>query len=254
MTPRLHGLYSTSLYLPFSLLSRHLRAVTRKLRGKSSAHVQPTKLPQTSWKTLPRRGAAQVWDLSKRNGNVRPSEVAILSAAAAGCPDGEMIFEIGTFDGRTTLNLALNSAPGCRVITLDLPPDHPTAFQIAAGERHMIDKPRSGERYEAYQRRFPEKIGRIHQLYGDSATFDYTPYWDSCGLVFVDGSHAYDYVMADSRTAIRLARNGAIILWHDYGIWGGVTRALEELEERHQLGLTHIRGTSLVYWAKPLSA
>ena len=43
---------------------------------------------------------------------------------------------------------------------------------------------------------------------------------------------------------------GGVVVWHDYGIWEGVTKALEEMEQRERLGLTHIRGTSLVYWKR----
>jgi hypothetical protein len=39
-----------------------------------------------------------------------------------------------------------------------------------------------------------------------------------------------------------------LVLWHDYGVWNGATRALEELEDVENLGLRHIRGTSLVFW------
>jgi hypothetical protein len=46
-----------------------------------------------------------------------------------------------------------------------------------------------------------------------------------------------------------------MVMWHDYGAWEGVTRALEELEASRQLGLRHIRGTSLVFWrAKDVDA
>ena len=38
------------------------------------------------------------------------------------------------------------------------------------------------------------------------------------------------------------------MLWHDYGVWPGVTQALEELEASRWLGLVNIRGTSLVLW------
>ena len=38
------------------------------------------------------------------------------------------------------------------------------------------------------------------------------------------------------------------MLWHDYGVWPGVTQALEELEAARRLGLVNIRGTSLVFW------
>lgn len=98
---------------------------------------------------------------------------------------------------------------------------------------------------------FPESMMKVIQLYGDSASFDYTPYLNTCSMVFVDGSHAYNYVKADSSTALKLVSRGGCVVWHDYGVWDGVTRALEDINENQNLGLKHIRGTSLVYWRKP---
>jgi hypothetical protein len=83
---------------------------------------------------------------------------------------------------------------------------------------------------------------------GDSATFDWSAHLGRAGLVFVDGSHAYDYVVADTGTALRLVANKGMVIWHDYGVWDGVTRALEEIETSRHLGLRHVRGTSLVVW------
>jgi hypothetical protein len=134
------------------------------------------------------------------------------------------------------------------VHTLDLPPEQATAFAIESGERHLVDKPAPGARYRACAQTHPEAVAKIHQLLGDSATFDYTPYEASCSMVFVDGSHAYEYAMSDTRAAMKLVRPGGIIVWHDYGVWEGVTRALEEIERREHLGLRHIAGTSLVFW------
>jgi len=45
-----------------------------------------------------------------------------------------------------------------------------------------------------------------------------------------------------------MVKKGGRIVWHDYGIWDGVTKALTEVEAKEQLGLKSIRGTSLVYW------
>jgi hypothetical protein len=47
---------------------------------------------------------------------------------------------------------------------------------------------------------------------------------------------------------MRLVVPGGIVLWHDYGRWEGVSRALDELETERGLGLRHIAGTSLVAW------
>jgi predicted O-methyltransferase YrrM len=92
---------------------------------------------------------------------------------------------------------------------------------------------------------------RVVQLRGDSATFDWSPHYGRAGLVFVDGSHAYDYARKYSETAMRLVKPGGIVLWHDYGVWPGVTRALEELEAARRLGLVNIWGSSLVFWRAP---
>ena len=83
---------------------------------------------------------------------------------------------------------------------------------------------------------------------GDSATFDFSPYYGTCSLVFVDGSHAYDYALSDTDRALKLVGRNGVVIWHDYGIWEGVSQALEEIEREKNLGLESIRGTSLVYW------
>lgn len=112
----------------------------------------------------------------------------------------------------------------------------------------MVEKPSPGARFEKFRSTHPEQINRIRQLLGDSATFDYAPYEKSCSLIFVDGSHSYEYALSDTLAARRMVEPGGIIVWHDYGIWGGVTQALEEIESREQMGLSNIRGTSLVIW------
>src|SRR6185369_37884 len=90
------------------------------------------------------------------------------------------------------------------VFTLDLPPDERAAFALAPGERQYVDKPQPGARFRAAAQPWRTAAGRITQLLGDSATFDWSPYAGRAGLVFVDGSHAYDYVRKDSATAMRL--------------------------------------------------
>jgi predicted O-methyltransferase YrrM len=250
MNPTVAGFYATRVYLPLSSLSRSLRRFSRSLRGHTDNFLQSTGLRKVSWRKCAALSRPRIWEARKANGNVRISELAILSAVAAGCENHSNIFEIGTFDGRTTLNLALSAPAQCHIFTLDLPPGQATRFRIVEGERHMVRKPAPGSRYEQYRATHPQAIGRIHQLLGDSATFDYAPYENSCALVFVDGSHAYEYVKSDTDAAMRMVRSGGVVIWHDYGIWEGVTNALEELEQRQRLGLCNIRGTSLVFWKK----
>jgi hypothetical protein len=242
---RLNGIYALDLFLAAWVRLQRLRDWRRRQRGV--VREQTTTLPQIAWREVLPRRAIRLVETGKRDGNVHLGELAILAQAVAAIPSGSIVVEIGTFDGRTTLNLAIN-APEARVFTLDLPPDEGALYALAHGERQYVDKPQPGARFRACDPGWQAAAGRITQLLGDSATFDWTPYAGRAGLVFVDGSHAYDYVRKDSETAMRLVAKGGLVLWHDYGRWEGVNRALEELEAEHRLGLRHIAGTSLVAW------
>ena len=246
-----NGVFALRFYLPFSSFSRAYRGWWRAVRGRSDTHQQRTLLQEAPWQELIPSRPVCVVGARKANGNVRLSELAVLAKAAAAAPAGLSIIEIGTFDGRTTLNLAVNSPADTKVFTLDLPPDVTTRFELEKGERQFVEKPAPGERYRRCRAPWSQSAVRITQLHGDSAVFDWSPYAGTAGLVFVDGSHTYEYAAGDSETAFRLVASGGMIIWHDYGVWEGVTRALEDLETARQLGLRKIRGTSLAFWRAP---
>ena len=241
---RLAGRFALELYLPVSILARRLRDRSRARRGvRRDTHA--TALPQAAWRHVLARRAIRLVETNKADGNVNLAELAVLAQAAAAIPPGTIVVEICTFDGRTTLNLVVNAA-NTPVFTLDLPPEERAAFALAPGERQYVDKPQPGARFRHAAPPWQEAAGRITQLLGDSATFDWAPYAGRAGLVFVDGSHAYEYVRKESETAMRLVAKGGTVLWHDYGRWEGVSRALDELEAQRRLGLRQIAGTSLV--------
>ena len=240
------GAYALHCYLPASLAARAVRHRLRRLRGKAAAPA--TRLAQVSWARLLKGRVIRLTETEKSDGNVRLSELAVLALAAADVATGSAIIEIGTFDGRTALNLAINAPPGVSISTLDLPVDQPSALAIEQSERRYVDKPAPGARLRNCHVPWRAYADRVVQLRGDSATFDWAPHVGRAGLVFVDGSHAYDYARKDSETAVQLVKPGGIVLWHDYGVWPGVTQALEELETARHLGLVNIRGTSLVFW------
>jgi predicted O-methyltransferase YrrM len=158
------------------------------------------------------------------------------------------LFEIGTFDGRTTLNMAANAPAGARVYTLDLPAAavDSTDLPIEAADRKYVSKLASGSKYVGTR-----EADKIMQLFGDSATFDFAPYKNRMEFIFVDGAHSYEYVKKDSETALRLldGRKNGLILWHDYNnsSWPGVTQALNELYRDHSefKSLRRIAGTTL---------
>jgi predicted O-methyltransferase YrrM len=156
-------------------------------------------------------------------------------------------FEIGTFDGRTTLNIAANSDKNGRVFTLDLPKSDASAavLHLDKSDLRHIDKDESGSVFA----RNPLQ-SKITQLYGDSATFDFSNYRKRVDLIFIDGSHSYEYVLSDSEKAMEMVNRQGVIFWHDYGAewWPGVTQALNELymSDKRFRDMRHIEGTSLV--------
>lgn len=181
------------------------------------------------------------------DGNVSALELAALGALASR-PGVENIFEIGTFNGLTALNFALNSAPGAKIATLDLPPENKGDTQLAptAADLKYIVQERKGWLFR--QGRRPEGT-KITQHFGDSATFDYAAHRNATDLIFIDGAHSFDYVKKDTETALQLLRGGrGIIAWHDYTHWWpGVIRYLEDLQRTPEFsGLRNIAGTTLV--------
>lgn len=139
-----------------------------------------------------------------------------------------VVFEIGTFVGQTTRLLALNTPEAAKIFTLDLPQEE-VAHQVGEAFR---EKPEGR---------------KITQLYGDTQTFDYTPWYNQCDFVWVDACHDYPYVVQDTQAALKLRRPVGWIAWHDYrhtAWWSGVTRAVRELAPAHP-GLCHLRGTTI---------
>jgi predicted O-methyltransferase YrrM len=89
---------------------------------------------------------------------------------------------------------------------------------------------------------------KIIQLFGDTARFDFSPYFGKMDMVFIDGAHTYEYLLNDTKIARKLLKDKGVILWHDYaGDWPGVTKALNKLYiENPGINLRHIEGTCLL--------
>ncbi|MDZ4287684.1 MAG: class I SAM-dependent methyltransferase, partial [Prosthecobacter sp.] len=234
------------VYPSMGEISSHARRWKRALRGTTSRHEQPMTLPASTWRDWTPARRVAVVAREKRNGNVHKGELAVLSAFAAAVPMGGRIFEIGTFDGRTTANLALAAPVSAIVHTLDLPDTDADFLGVARGEAHRVRKRTSGVRYRTIQQQHGSNMAAITQHLGDSATFPWEEYRDAVDLLVVDGSHALEYALLGSADALIAARIGGVIVWHDYGIRPGVTEALDRLRRDLDMPLRRIRGTSLV--------
>jgi hypothetical protein len=157
---------------------------------------------------------------TRNSGSPTLLETFILLAAGR-IVNPKRIFEIGTFRGLTTRILAMNF-PNADLYTLDLDPD------LAA------------ETLSPH--------GYVKQLKGHSMQFDFSPYYGTCQLVFIDGGHDYATVLRDSATALKLIDPAApsAIVWHDCGHpqCPGVADALQESE----LPIFHVDESQMAVW------
>lgn len=159
------------------------------------------------------------------------------------------IFEIGTYTGLTTLMMARNTSCEAEIFTLDLDPSQRETHVHGLGVGGLPAF-EVGELYCATP--FARKI---HTLFGNSATFDFSPFYDSIDLVFIDADHTYRFVKADTENAFKMLRAGGTIIWDDY-VWyerhpecAGVTRCLNELQKGSSI--FRIDGTRVAIYIDP---
>ena len=158
------------------------------------------------------------------------------------------IFEIGTYDGRTTMAMALNLVKEeSHIFTLNLPPETSNVMlDTSIVDVQLASKVVSGERFiNTPQQKY------ITQLWGDSATFDFSPYFNTIDFVFIDGAHSEDYVKSDTKTALQLIKkSGGVIMWHDAHLFG-VVKFLNPWIQENNLPVYFIKNTSLaVAWVQ----
>jgi hypothetical protein len=217
---------------------------------RGTKHIAPA-IPEISFnEATAGSGPVEILEAMVAAGNASPLEL-IAMAKLVRKHQPHKILEIGTFDGRTTLNLAANAPDDAKVYTLDLPREQmdEAALTLLETDRTHVDKDASGLRFHG-----TAHGEKITQLFGDSATFDFGPYAGQIDFMFVDGAHSYEYVIADTKTALKLTSGrNAVILWHDYGgvyDFAGVddvTRALNELYATmpELKGCRRIEGTTI---------
>ena len=166
----------------------------------------------------------------------RPYETQILASLTCGLKP-RAVFEIGTYNGLTTLHFAYNTPENATIYTLDLPPD----FEI---------KDKSGYSYddlmvlqlskENFARRAYKGNGmgsKVIELFGDSMKFDFSPYYGRIDMVFIDGNHSYRYVQSDTQNAFKMLSENGVIIWHDfdYIIHRDVFKCLNGLSRKYKI-------------------
>lgn len=224
--------------------------IGKTLRGNGSALAQLHNLAwfESSRKKLPTVSLEDMFPESaslsirlersfpRATANLTLDELAVMALTCQWLKPS-VVFEFGTFNGRTTLNLAANTPADAKIYTLDLPDAGETEFDVERRDKDFHLEERSGSYF-----RGTVFSGKIEQLWCDSARFDETSLREQVDLVFVDGAHSFDYVRSDTTKALAMLRPGGVILWHDYCAWyPGVFEYLHELLPSYPL--KHIEAT-----------
>jgi predicted O-methyltransferase YrrM len=191
--------------------------------------LRPTIPTEELLSVLPAAGEMQI-DLHYEFSwwNIDANSLAALTALALSTK-AEQIFEFGTYTGVATRQLA-TSCPTATIHSIDFPIDAAAHFT-------------PGQAFHGT----PE-AERITQLYGDSSSFDFAPFYNQMDLVFVDAGHEYGDVSIDSANALKMVKSTGIVVWDDYTSWTGVRRCINELQK--ELPIVHLAGTRLAFLAR----
>lgn len=210
-----------------------------------------------AWTTAKRFGATAVENIETRDipflydqvveSYIDDPQRAVVAALIRGL-GSTTFFEIGTNRGRTTWTVARHN-PDLRIYTLDLEPGSPsgaTAFKLGADDRTYL-RPENlcGDAF----RDTPE-AERIEQLWGDSATFDFTPYEGQIDFVYVDGAHTYEYVKSDTQNALKMLTPIGTIAWDDYATGPGVYQAILEIAPSLPGVVYHLRELRMAIFSR----
>lgn len=136
----------------------------------------------------------------------------------------QLLFEMGTFTGATTVSLARAAGKDATVHTIDLPDKEIVwgpAVRAAIGRR-LTERTESDASIIAHR--------------CNTKSFDFAPFERKVDFVYIDASHEYHDVLHDSNAALRMVRPGGIVVWDDYqATIPGVVRALRELSRTHRI-------------------
>ena len=159
---------------------------------------------------------------------------AISTFGGKQCEENSNVIEIGTFDGKTTINCAINLI-NSKIYTLDLPEDEDTSELKRVKEYLEYDKEliisnkRKNKKFD--------NINNINQIYCDSTSFDFSQI--DFSLAFIDGGHDYNTVKSDTINCIENIQKPGIILWHDYDVTNPVGLYLRAISKKYK-----------IYWIK----
>jgi hypothetical protein len=153
---------------------------------------------------LPNASEASITLCPKRSEGlaVEIEELAFLGLITV-CIQPLVVFEIGTYKGRTALNFAVNSSENCVVYTMDLPRANMDTSTLGPGDTRVAKSSQPGLEYGGHRAAI-----KIKQLFANSLDFDFSGYYGCCDIVFIDGGHSFECVSSDTQNALKMVKPG----------------------------------------------
>ena len=154
----------------------------------------------------------------------------------------QTIFEIGTYNGFSTTHFAYNSSPDTKIYTLDLPRD----YDLIATQQEKLKKYSYDDLLvvQLSKENIDKRLYQGHpcgkkvtELFVDSLSFDFSPYYGKMDFIFIDGCHALPYVHSDTNNAFKMLSARGMVVWHDfdYIIHRDVFKYLNRLVKTHKI-------------------
>lgn len=173
------------------------------------------------------------------------------------------VFEFGTFLGYSTALLLRNTCDQCEVISIDLGDASAT---YSAASHYSDAELRSDDKKNDDYLRFVQsaqgprylrglsaaQVARLKLLHGDSTLFDVggAKLNRAVDFVFVDGGHDTATIASDTRKALEMTGDNAVIAWHDFDskIHSDVTDFVHGFSADHLV--LHVENTMLAFLFK----
>jgi hypothetical protein len=154
---------------------------------------------------------------------VNAQEAKLLYEYALTCPDENMILEVGSDKGFSTVLLAQT---GRTVIAVDphLAAEYYDSESGLGGSHSPVD-------YEQFKLN-TEPYGNITHIKDFSENVE--PMYP-IGFMFIDANHAWPHPKKDFLHFEKGLIPGTYVAWHDYGTFPGVTRSIDQLINEKKL-------------------
>lgn len=156
-------------------------------------------------------------------------------------------FEIGTFLGVQTLNMAANIPSAEKIYTMDLGEDDAKSAKQQAEDAVLTVQHLQSEKRLAFFGTPYER--KIQQILGNSNTYDFRRFHGQIDMIYIDGGHDLETLTHDTRNAFSMLspNRPTCIAWHDYGhdFYPQVKTYLDELSNSKKI--YHIEDTIICF-------